>query len=247
MSADSSELDGAPSGAPHALLIGSSDGIGLALTRSLLRDGWRVIGLSRSPSPVEAAGYTHHVLDVCAPSYPARLSALVDATPALALCVYCAGIGQFLRLDTGAEALAAERRVFETNLLGAVATLEVVLPTLLRARRGHFIGLSSQADELIDPNAPSYAASKAGLSSYLEGLALACRSRGVHVTNLRFGFVDTKMAKSAVRPFMISPEAAAARIRHCMRARPIRDTFPKRMAALLWLVRAVSAVRRCFL
>jgi short-subunit dehydrogenase len=126
-----------------------------------------------------------------------------------------------------------------------VATAQVVIPRLLRAGTGHFLGLSSQADALIDPHAPSYAASKAGLSSYLEGLALACRPRGVFVTNLRFGFVDTKMAKAPVRPFMVSPAQAAQRVRHCLRTRPMRDTFPKRMALLLWFVRLGSSLRRC--
>ncbi|MCB9089370.1 MAG: SDR family NAD(P)-dependent oxidoreductase [Calditrichae bacterium] len=58
-----------------------------------------------------------------------------------------------------------------------------------------FIGLSSLADEMISAEAPSYHAAKAGFSNYLEGLALALKPSGVRVTNLRFGFVDTKMAK----------------------------------------------------
>jgi NAD(P)-dependent dehydrogenase (short-subunit alcohol dehydrogenase family) len=152
------------------------------------------------------------------------------------------GIGEALDLET----LAAERRVFETNLVGAVVTARVVIPAMLRAGQGHFLGLSSQADALIDPRAPSYSASKAGLTAYLEGLALACRPRGVIVTNLRLGFVDTKMAKSPVRPFMVSAAQAAERIQRCMQTRPMRHTFPKRMAVLLWVVRMQASLRRWF-
>lgn len=228
---------------PHALIIGNSDGIGLALTRALLADGWDVTGVSRSASPVNVQSYGHHVADVCDPQYSQRLLDVVSKRPGLDVCVYCVGIGEFLDLDT----LSAERRVFETNLVGAVATAQVVIPAMLRASQGHFIGLSSQADGLIDPHAPSYSASKAGLTAYLEGLALACRPRGVHVTNLRLGFVDTKMAKAPVRPFMVSAAQAARRIQRCMQKRPIRDTFPKRMAALLWLVRMHASVRRWFI
>ena len=54
---------------------------------------------------------------------------------------------------------------------------------------------------------------------------------------VRPGFVDTKMATSDVRPFMISADEAAALVVRCMRKRPIRYTYPKRMAALLWLAR----------
>lgn len=43
-----------------ALLIGNTDGIGLAATRRLLGEGWRVTGVSRSPSRLEDGGYEHH-------------------------------------------------------------------------------------------------------------------------------------------------------------------------------------------
>jgi short-subunit dehydrogenase len=225
-----------------ALLIGNTDGIGLALTRLLLADGWRVVGVSRSPSVIEAPAYQHHVLDVCATDYAPRLCSIVSQLEPIDVCVYCVGIGEFLDIEN----MSPERRVFETNLLGAVSTAEVVVPPMIQRSAGHFIGLSSQADGVIDANAPSYAASKAGLSSYLEGLALACKPRGVSVTNVRFGFVDTKMAKSDVKPFMVSPELAARRIRRCIEKRPMRDTYPKRMAVLLWLLGSVARLRRFF-
>lgn len=225
---------------PVALLIGNSDGIGLALTRLLLERGWQISGVSRSASPVESPAYHHTIADVRDPEYPARLRALVNELPDMNLCVYCAGMGEYLELSN----MASERAVFETNLIGAVATAQVVIPEMVRAGHGHFIGLSSQADVLIDKRAPSYAASKAGLSSYLEGLALACRPQGVNVTNLRFGFVDTKMAKASLRPFMITPEQAARRIESCLRRRPVRDTYPRRMALLVWLLRVGSRLKR---
>jgi NAD(P)-dependent dehydrogenase (short-subunit alcohol dehydrogenase family) len=227
-----------------AIVLGNTDGIGLALSELLLAEGRAVIGVSRRPSPLRAARYEHHVLDVCDPSFAERLAQVVAQGVArsgeLDACVYCVGIGEFLDLGD----LSAERRVFETNLLGAVTTLSVTLPVMLQAGRGHFIGLSSQADARIDSHAPSYAASKAGLSSYLEGLALACRPRGIHVTNLRFGFVDTKLAKASVRPFMISPAEAARRVRRCLDVRPVRDTYPKRMAVLLWFFDLGARLRR---
>jgi len=129
--------------------------------------------------------------------------------------VYCAGVGDLL----DANDLSGEPRVFAVNLLGAVETATAILPSMMAAGRGHFIGLSSIGDQR-SLDAPSYSASKAGLSSYLEALALALRSRGVMVTNLRLGFVDTKMAKAKVRPFMMTTERAVDVIAHCLRRRP---------------------------
>jgi NAD(P)-dependent dehydrogenase (short-subunit alcohol dehydrogenase family) len=213
-----------------ALIIGGSDGIGLALSRRLLGDGWRVGGISRSAS-VEP-GLVHRVADVRAASFPAELAALCDELGIIDVCVYCAGIGESLDLAD----LSAEHEVFEVNLVGAIRTIEVVLDRMLAAGAGHFVGLSSQADRFINADAPSYSGSKAGLSNYLEGLALACRPRGVSITNLRFGFVDTKMAKAEVKPFMVSPERAARVVERCLRKKPIRHTYPKRMAALMWVL-----------
>lgn len=225
-----------------ALLIGNSDGIGLELTKLLLEEGWEVIGVSRSASQLIAPTYTHHILDVCEPDYLSRLTTIVDTAKGLTTCVYCAGIGDLLEIET----MTGESKVFKTNLLGAVATAEVIIPRMLHAGHGHFIGLSSQADGMANAQAPSYAASKAGLTCYLEGLALACKPRHVQVTVLRLGFVDTKMAKGPVRPFMITTKTAAHRIRRCMVKRPISDTFPKRLALLLLPLRAMLAIRKLF-
>jgi NAD(P)-dependent dehydrogenase (short-subunit alcohol dehydrogenase family) len=65
--------------------VGNSDGIGLALTRRLLDDGWSVTGLSRSAGPL-----TDHVVDVTAADYPDVLARVGAAE----LCVYAAGVGE---------------------------------------------------------------------------------------------------------------------------------------------------------
>lgn len=228
---------------PTAIVIGSSDGIGLATVRALLGRGFDVAGLSRSPLPAErlavapeqAARYRHVAVDIRAPEYHDRLSEVMQGfsgAGGVDVCVYCAGVGEMLDLAD----LAREREVFEVNLIGVLRTLEVVLPGMLERGRGHFLGLSSLSDTFADPQAPSYGASKAGMSAYLESLGVAVRPRGVAITNVRFGFVDTKMAKSPVRPFMITPEDAAERVLRCLERRPLRMSHPWRMAALLWLV-----------
>ncbi len=224
---------------PGALIIGSSDGIGLALTELLLAKGWRVSGLSRSATPIDHEQFTGHIADVRDDAFPAAVRDAWAALEDSSTCIYCVGIGELL----DPESMKPERAVFEVNLIGAVAVAQQLVPRMVRRGHGHFIALSSQADTFVDHNAPSYGASKAGLSSYLHGLALAVRKRGVAITNLRFGFVDTKMATSEVRPFMITREQAARRVWRCMNRRPIRDTYPKRMAALLWLLRWGPRVR----
>ncbi|MEU4695144.1 SDR family NAD(P)-dependent oxidoreductase [Actinoplanes sp. NPDC023714] len=208
----------------RALIVGNSDGIGLALTRRLLGEGWQVTGVSRSPAPAAAGDAAeHHVVDVTSPEFARVLASL----PGFDLAVYAAGVGDTLTSDLGVQT-----RAIEVNLLGAARMIEAVVPPMLAAGRGHVIGLSSMADGLISADAPGYAASKAGLTSYLLSLDAALRPRGVAVSAVRFGFVDTKMAKSPVTPFKISAEEAADVLLRCVRKRTALVSFPRRMAAL---------------
>ncbi|QFZ18396.1 SDR family NAD(P)-dependent oxidoreductase [Saccharothrix syringae] len=219
----------------RALVIGNSDGIGLALTRRLLADGWDVVGVSRRASEVVHGRYAHHVADVTGADFPAVLAGVgpVDA------CVYAAGVGEVF--DVGD--LAAQTRAVEVNLLGAARAVEAVVPAMVAAGRGHFVGLSSLADVLVSPDSPGYAASKAGLSSYLLGLAGALRRHGVAVTCVRFGFVDTKMAKGDVKPMLVGVERAVDVLVRALRTRPVVVSYPKRMSVLARALRIASGVR----
>jgi short-subunit dehydrogenase len=205
-----------------AMLVGNSDGMGLAATRRLLAAGWEIIGVSRSESPITDTAYYHRVADVSDKKYPELIDELVSKDP-LDLCIYFVGIGELLNpLDMSGEA-----GIIDVNLTGMVRTAAAVIPLMVKRGTGHFIGVSSLADELLSAEAPSYHASKAGFSNYLGGLALALKSKGVYVTTVRFGFVDTKMAKGSVKPFMMNVERAVDHLESCIRRKPVRYTAPK--------------------
>ena len=218
-----------------AVIVGNTDGIGAALTRRLLDTGWSVVGVSRRSGAVDHPRYSHAVVDVTDPHYVSSLAAAVSRVD---LCVYAAGVGDLVDLDH----LAEQTRTLDVNLLGLARTVEVVVPAMVAAGSGHLIGLSSLADAAPSGPAPAYSASKAGMSSYLQGLRLALRGHGVAVTTIRFGFVDTKMAKSPVRPAMMSVDRAVAVVESAVRSRRAVLSRPRRMSALMVLVRLVSAV-----
>ena len=220
-----------------ALLIGNSDGIGLATTRELLKREWRVVGISRSESPIEDSSYEHIVAEVQDDDYSEKLKSVLLKVEPVDLCVYCAGIGEMLDLSN----MECEAEIFNVNLLGMIKTASCVIPFMVKRGKGHFVGLSSMADELLSAEAPSYHASKAGFSNYLEGLALALKPKGVHVSNVRFGFVDTKMAKGHVKPFMMGVGRAALHLLSCVEKKPVRYTAPWIMIPLVtfrkWMMR----------
>lgn len=246
----------------RALIIGNSDGIGLQLSRDLLHRGWSVEGVSRSSSPlVDSASpdapemqdfkdsYEHHVLDITDPDYPKLLENMLKAKGAPDVCVFCAGIGGTLHLEKKGT-MQLEEETFAVNLTAMVQTLSWILPAMRAKEEGHFIGLSSLADSLVSGESPAYTASKAAFSNYLEGVSLALKDQkqkgvkqGVYVTNVRFGFVDTKMAKGSVKPFQIDVETASRHLLKVIAKKPIRYSVPKAMILLVKLISWFSSLR----
>jgi short-subunit dehydrogenase len=212
-----------------ALIIGNTDGIGLAVTKKLLSKSWNVVGVSRRHSTINHESYKHYAADVSSLEYTEVLQSVCASVEPFDLCIYCAGIGELLDLS----AMSREPEIVNVNLLGMIKTASAVIPDMVKKGQGHFIGLSSVADVLLSAEAPSYHASKAGFSAYLESLALAVRPKGVYVTNVRFGFVDTKMAKGDIKPFMMSVDRAVGHLLRCIAKKPVRYTAPKIVIPLI--------------
>src|SRR5262249_1316858 len=152
----SSDSEGRSSLQRTALLVGNSDGIGLATTKRLLASVWKIIGISRNGSPiVDTTSYRHTISDVIDANYPAVVD-LVVRDDAPDLCIYFVGIGEFFDPLN----MMKESKVIDVNLTEMVRTAAAVLPGMIQRGQGHFIGISSFADELPSPEAPSYFASK---------------------------------------------------------------------------------------
>lgn len=113
----------------RALLVGNSDGIGLATTRRLLEGGWHIIGVSRSESPISDTVYHHRVIDVGDNKYLGLIDELVRKDP-LNLCIYFVGIGELLDPTN----MADEPRIIDVNLTGMIRTAAAVIPQMVNDR-----------------------------------------------------------------------------------------------------------------
>jgi short-subunit dehydrogenase len=119
-------------------------------------------------------------------------------------------------------------RVIETNLMGALYWLGPCLPAITTAH-GSVVGISSLAAHFGSPRSPSYCASKAALSAFLEGMRVACRGRGIHVLTVEPGWVYTEMTAPFGRlPLAIDADDAARRIVRAVvqRRRIVRFPWP---------------------
>ncbi len=102
------------------------------------------------------------------------------------------------------------RRTIDVNLTSAVSLLEKFAAYFEERGSGFIAAISSVAGDRGRQSNYIYGASKAGLSAYLEGLRNRLYHRGVHVTTIKPGFVDTKMTFGLPGLFLVaSPQQAA--------------------------------------
>lgn len=223
----------------NILIIGNSDGIGAAVTRALVAQGEQVVGISRSASPLGIDGPMHIVQDVAALDYTDKLHHVIAEEGPFDACIFCAAIGSELQLPD----LSNEAHVIDVNLTAMVRTLATLLPGWLKENHGHFIGLSSLADDFYNTDAPSYTASKAGFSNYLISMALKLKSQNVHITNIRFGFVDTKLPKASWKPLIMTTDQAATHVIRCLKTKPMQLSIPKLAGLALHGIRWMQSLR----
>jgi short-subunit dehydrogenase len=144
-----------------------------------------------------------------------------------------AGFGMPTRLNP--LNIADVEQTIRVNLMGVIYSVEAVLPGMLARGVGHLLAISSLAAFKGLPGESAYCASKAAVNAYMEGLRIALRTKGVVVTTVCPGFVQTAMApmESAATPFLMSADAAAQRIaRLIARRRGGVVRFPMPMAFL---------------
>jgi decaprenylphospho-beta-D-erythro-pentofuranosid-2-ulose 2-reductase len=210
---------------PHkrAILVGASSGIGAALARRLAAEGYSLALLARradllaavcdsinsAAGETRAVSYVHDVTDF--DSVPGLLEKIVAELGGLDLFIYNSGIS----IPSGMKHFEFEkdRHVTEVNYLGALAWLNPVAAMFYNLKAGQIVGISSVAGERGRVGNPSYNASKAALTCYMESLRNRLTRRGVHVLTVKPGYVLTSMVDGVKNPlFAIPPERAAADI-----------------------------------
>ena len=196
---------------PVVLVTGGSRGIGAALSRRLVADGWRVaIGYRSRGDAAEAlvdslGGHAIAVAgDVAREADVLRMFAALDASVGrLDALVNNAGI---VAPATRVADMSAERieRIFATNVLGAfLCAREAVrrMSTAHGGRGGAIVNVSSVAARLGSPaEYVDYAASKGAIDTMTVGLAKEVASEGIRVNSVRPGLIETDIHASGGAP-----------------------------------------------
>jgi short-subunit dehydrogenase len=124
--------------------------------------------------------------------------------------------------DATEKDFAQARRTLDVNFTSAVSILTVVANEMEERRSGWIAAISSVAADRGRQSNYTYGASKAGLSVYLSGLRNRLHPSGVHVLEVKPGFVDTPMTQGLLdpsSPLVAAPETVARAIDRAIIAR----------------------------
>ncbi|MEY9859447.1 NAD(P)-dependent dehydrogenase (short-subunit alcohol dehydrogenase family) [Catenulispora sp. GAS73] len=182
------------------LVTGASGGVGRAVAQRFRADGATVLAGYRDPAAVDAL--------VAMGCRPVRLdvtseSDLVDAIEEAAdidIVVNAAGISQGGPMEE--LPLAALRRQFEVNVLGALRVVQLVAPGMRRRGHGRIVNVSSVAGLVTFPGMGAYAMSKHALESMSQALRQELKPFGIGVSVVQPGGVDTAFAEAERRTFL---------------------------------------------
>jgi 3-oxoacyl-[acyl-carrier protein] reductase len=186
-----------------ALVTGASRGIGAAIAKSLAADGWPVGVNYRSDkdaadkvvAEIESDGGKAVAVgaDVADPGAAEELFKSVEShfdAPVLVL-VNNAGITR----DDLAPSLDDDQwsAVIETDLTAAFRLTRRALKSMMRARSGRIVNISSVVALRANPGQSNYAAAKAGLIAFTKTAAVEVARRGVTINAVAPGWIETEM------------------------------------------------------
>lgn len=234
-----------------ALIVGATSGIGRALAHQLAREGLDLVLAGRDTFELERQAadlalrhgvrahsetFEARAFD-CHPGFVTRC--LDHAGGSLAGVALCQGSMPTANPmpDAGFE---PARQVIEVNYASVVSLLERLVPSFEAQGHGWICAITSVAGDRGRPSNYLYGSTKAAVSTYLAGLRARLARRGVHVLDVRPGFIDTGLTWGLPRLFLVaSPERVARDIRRGIRRKRAVVYTP---GFWRWIMRAIRSI-----
>ncbi|WP_066267351.1 oxidoreductase [Hydrogenophaga palleronii] len=189
---------------PVWFVTGCSTGLGRALARRIVDQGWRLVATARDRKRLAdlAAGAEDRVLlldlDVTRND---QIDAAVAAAQArfgrIDVLVNNAGYGYQSSVEEGVE--AEIRAQFDANVFGLFAVTRAVLPVMRAQRSGRVLNITSVAGLIGYPGSGYYAASKHAVEGFSDALRAEVEPLGIGVTCIEPGPFRTDWAGRSLR------------------------------------------------
>ncbi|MFG1974784.1 oxidoreductase [Nonomuraea fuscirosea] len=226
-----------------AVVTGASKGIGLAITRALVKEGVHVVAGSRRSTPelTELGSVQAIEADLATTAGPSRLIAAALEHGRLDILVN--NVGAVAPTLTGFLNVTDEQWLHSLtlNLMAAIRTTRAALPTMLAAGYDNIVTISSVNAFLPDPAVIDYSAAKAALTNFSKALSKEVGAHGIRVNTISPGPVTTDLwlgdegvAATVARASGADPEAVAKQT--AAQAETGRFTHPHEIADLVLLL-----------
>lgn len=188
------------------VITGASMGIGEALARVFVAEGARVLMSSRDVQRVEEARARIGSLEqtmaaACDVKRREDVGRLMDvalrAYGRVDVWINNAGFG----LNDSVEHMdmAEVRRMFDTNLFGALHGMQAAIPVMKQQGAGAIINISSVAGYIAVPYMAAYCATKHALNAFSHAARVELMGTGVNILNVCPGYIETNFASNLVR------------------------------------------------
>ena len=175
----------------HVIVTGASRGIGAAIAQHFIDEGDTVVALSRSGAAPDGCAATYAVDVADSTAVNDAVKDAIGRFGPVGVLVANAGItsdGLAMRMSD-----AQWREVLSTNLDGAFYCARAAMASMVRARSGSIIFISSVSPFIGVPGQANYSAAKAGLVGLARSLAKEVASRNVTVNVVAPGLIETDM------------------------------------------------------
>jgi short-subunit dehydrogenase len=196
------------------IIIGASSGMGRELAKIMAANGY-IVGIAAPQGDLlaslqqEIPTKTYRkIIDVRNDIARDQLMLLINEMNGVDIVVISAGIGdRNPTLD-----FTIDKKTIDVDVIGFCSMATTSMHYFMEQKHGHLAVISSIAGIRGNDTAPAYNASKAFISNYLQGLRkkIAHENLNIDITDIKPGFVDTVMAHTYKKPFlMISAHKAA--------------------------------------
>lgn len=171
----------------HALVTGASSGIGLAIARSLVAQGYELDGIARDFSCTDLEQMRQHSIDLSELDTLPNALKQIEATPHV--MVLNAGYGQFGGLEQFSHRQI--RALVDTNLVSNLFLIKHFLPLMKQRGSGDIVLIGSESSLQGARAGSVYCATKFAIRGLAQSLRADCSTNDIRVILINPGPVDS--------------------------------------------------------
>jgi short-subunit dehydrogenase len=222
----------------NIFITGGTTGIGLALSKLYLKEGHRVgiCGRHLSKFPIEIRNKYKNLYcyEVDVTDREQLHNAIIEFA-GNDLDIIIANAGRSVGSKSKVPKLGVSNEIIDINVKGVLNAFDIALETMLPRKKGHLVATASVAGLVGLPGAAAYSASKAAVLKLCESYAIDLKPRGISVSAIAPGFVDTPLTQknNHKMPFLMSVDKAALKIKKAIDRKKVLYIFPIQMKIVM--------------